>query len=161
MFQVLDGLDDGLAGTGRLGAARGLGQDVQARSDVDRQATGGRQAGEWQAFNTRVDPFDPGTAVPLRRERVGHWIETAFEHGWSALRALQNGGLTGAAPTEGSQVGVTTDKNLKHPPALAARTVSIVVLMSTGGPRIQSSWPAVADAIHGVTSAGYLAFRIE
>ena len=102
--------------------------------------------------------FDQGTPAPLRRELVGHSIETAYERGWSTL---QNGELFNAAEAEGFQVFVTTDKNLKYQQNLKTRSLSIVVLLSTSWPRIQSSLPAVLTAVNGAISGGYVEVRIE
>ena len=101
--------------------------------------------------------FHQGTPAPIRRELVGHSIETAYERGWSIL---QNGELIGAAEAEGFEVFVTTDKNLKYQQNLKARTLSIVVLLSTSWPRIRTSLPAALDAVNGAVSGGYVEVRI-
>ena len=97
--------------------------------------------------------FDQGTPAPLRRELVGHLVETAYERGWSTL---QNGELITAAEAEGFEIFVTTDKNLKYQQNLKARSLSIVILLSTSWPRIQSSLPAVLTAVNGAVSGGYV-----
>ena len=97
--------------------------------------------------------FDQGTPAPLRRELVGHSVETAYERGWSTL---QNGELITAAEAEGFEIFVTTDKNLKYQQNLKARSLSIVILLSTSWPRIQSALPAVLTAVNGAVSGGYV-----
>jgi hypothetical protein len=44
--------------------------------------------------------FDQGTPVPLRKFLNLHYVETAFERGWSTLK---NGELLTAAEHEGEQ----------------------------------------------------------
>lgn len=55
--------------------------------------------------------FDQGTPAPLRLALTGHSVETAFELGWGTL---QNGALIAAAESDGFDVFLTTDKNLKY-----------------------------------------------
>ena len=69
--------------------------------------------------------FDQGTPAPLRQLLPGHEVATAYERGWSTLK---NGELLAAAETQGFQVLVTTDTNLKYQQNLASRTIAIVVL---------------------------------
>ena len=94
--------------------------------------------------------FDQGTPAPLRRVLGGHTVETAYERGWSTL---QNGELIAAAESAQFDVLVTTDKNLKYQQNLAARSIAVVVLLTTSWPRIQQLLPqviaAVNDAIPG------------
>ena len=61
-----------------------------------------------------------------------------------------------AAEAEGFEIFVTTDKNLKYQQNLKARSLSIVILLSTSWPRIQSSLPAVLTAVNGAVSGGYV-----
>jgi hypothetical protein len=102
--------------------------------------------------------FDQGTPAPLRRALVGHSVETAYERNWSSL---QNGALIGAAEAEGFEVFVTTDKNLKYQQNRTARSLSIVVLLTTSWPRIQGSLPAVLAAVENATRGGYVEVSID
>lgn len=102
--------------------------------------------------------FDQGTPAPLRRALVGHFVETAYERGWSGL---QNGELIAAAETAQFEVLVTTDTNLKYQQNLATRTLSIVVLLTTSWPRIQNSVPVVLAAVGGAVPGGYVEVPIE
>ena len=102
--------------------------------------------------------FDQGTPAPLRRVLAGHSVETAYERGWSSL---QNGELITAAEGAGFEVLVTTDKNLKYQQNLAARTLSIVVLLTTSWPRIQGSLPAVVEAVDKAIRGGYVEVSIQ
>jgi predicted nuclease of predicted toxin-antitoxin system len=78
--------------------------------------------------------FDQGTPVPLRRFLPDHWVETAYEKGWNDI---QNGELLARAETEGFEVLITTDQNLRYQQNLTGRSISIVVLMTTSWPRIK------------------------
>ena len=102
--------------------------------------------------------FDQGTPAPLRRALVGHTVETAYERGWSEL---QNGELIAAAEAAGFEVFVTTDRNLKYQQNLTARTLSIVVLLTTSWPRIQLSLPAVLAALECAHAGAYQEVHIQ
>ena len=102
--------------------------------------------------------FDQGTPAPLRRVLAGHSVETAYERGWSSL---QNGEFITAAEGAGFEVLVTTDKNLKYQQNLAARTLSIVVLLTTSWPRIQGSLPVVVEAVDKAIRGGYVEVSIQ
>jgi hypothetical protein len=102
--------------------------------------------------------FDQGTPTPLRRALVGHAVETAYERGWSVLK---NGELIAAAEAAGFEVFVTTDKQLKYQQNLKARTLSIIVLLTTSWPRIQASLPAVGEAVNCAVAGGYVEVMVE
>lgn len=87
--------------------------------------------------------FDQGTPVPLRDHLIGHFIETAFELGWSTL---ENGALLAAAE-DSFDLLITTDQKLRYQQNLAGRKLSILVLMTTSWPRIQKSIPQILKAI--------------
>ena len=88
--------------------------------------------------------FDQGTPVPLRRHLSEHRVETAYERGWSNLR---NGALLDRAEAEGFELLVTTDQSLRHQQNLAARRLSVLVLMSTSWPRIEARADRIVAAI--------------
>ena len=89
---------------------------------------------------------------------MGHTVETAYERGWSEL---QNGELIAAAEAAGFEVFVTTDRNLKYQQNLTARTLSIVVLLTTSWPRIQLSLPAVLTALEHARAGAYQEVHIQ
>ena len=89
---------------------------------------------------------------------MGHTVETAYERGWSEL---QNGELIAAAEAAGFEVFVTTDRNLKYQQNLTARTLSIVVLLTTSWPRIQLSLPAVLTALECARAGAYQEVHIQ
>lgn len=102
--------------------------------------------------------FDQGTPAPLRKALIGHEVETAFERGWSTLL---NGQLIAAAEAAGFEVFVTTDQSLKYQQSLAARTIAIVVLLTTSWPRIERQLPRLVKAVDESAPAGYTEVQIE
>jgi hypothetical protein len=97
--------------------------------------------------------FDQGTPSPLRSALHGHDVRTAFECGWAAL---ENGALLSAAETDGFDVLVKTDQNLRYQQNLTQRRIAIVVLMSANWPRIRAHSHLVFDAINEASAGGFL-----
>ena len=96
--------------------------------------------------------FDQGTPAPLRHLLSGHEVATAYERGWSTLK---NGELLALAESNGFEVLVTTDTNLKYQQNLATRTIAIVVLGTTSWPRIKAAAEVVATAINASARGSY------
>jgi len=96
--------------------------------------------------------FDQGTPVPLRRYLTNNEVDTVFERSWSKL---PNGKLLDAAEQAAYEIFITTDQNLKYQQHLAARKISIIVLLSTSWPRIQKKIDEVKTAIVDSTSGSY------
>ncbi len=92
-------------------------------------------------------------SVPLRKHLTQHNVSTAFELGWSDL---ENGQLLEQAESEGFEVLVTTDQNLKYQQNLSARTIGIVVLSSPSWPRIQKIITEFIEAIENIPENGYI-----
>lgn len=84
--------------------------------------------------------FDQGTPVPVRHFLPRHSVRTAAQEGWATL---VNGVLLTAAEAAGSDVFLTTDKNLKHQQNLQGRRISMVV---TGAAQWRGLEPHVALA---------------
>jgi len=97
--------------------------------------------------------FDQGTPVPLRKHLTLHNVSTAFELGWSGL---ENGQLLEQAESEGFEVLVTTDQNLKYQLNLSSRVIGILVLSSPSWPRIQKVLSKVVEAIGNIQPNGYI-----
>lgn len=97
--------------------------------------------------------FDQGTPVPLRKHLTEHHVSTAFELGWSSL---ENGELLHQAESEGFEVFITTDQNLKYQQDLSRRVIAIVVLSSTSWPRIQQALPDFVEAIENIQPNDYI-----
>jgi len=96
--------------------------------------------------------FDQGTPAPLRHVLQGHQVSTAYERGWSTLA---NGELLATAESQGFEVMVTTDTNLKDQQNLASRSIAIVVLGTTSWPRIRAAAEAVVNAVSAAAPGTY------
>jgi hypothetical protein len=55
--------------------------------------------------------FDHSTPAPLRHALSGHQVVEAFERGWDRL---VNGVLLDTAETEGFELLITADKNMRY-----------------------------------------------
>jgi hypothetical protein len=97
--------------------------------------------------------FDQGTPVPSRRHLEGHFVETAFERGWSALK---NGELLAAAEASGFDLFVTTDQNLQYQQSLAGRRLAIIVLSTTSWRRIEVHVERVRSAVDASGPGDYV-----
>ena len=96
--------------------------------------------------------FDQGTPVPLRRFLPQHEVDTAAENGWSTA---QNGDLLKLAESNGYELLVTTDQNLRYQQNLTSRRIGIVVLMKTSWPRIRQRVPEIIAAIERGAGGAY------
>ena len=95
--------------------------------------------------------------MPLRQFLAQHEVVTAYEHGWSQL---SNGELLQAAETDGFDIFVTTDSNLKYQQNLSSRRIAIVVLSTPSWPRIQRSVETVVQNLNAVASGAYIEVSI-
>jgi predicted nuclease of predicted toxin-antitoxin system len=96
--------------------------------------------------------FDQGTPVPLRTHLPNHIVKTAYEKGWSNLK---NGDLLTLAETEGFDVLVTTDQNLRYQQNLSGRRIGVLVLLTTNWPRIKKNVALVIQAIDNLHPGNY------
>jgi hypothetical protein len=96
--------------------------------------------------------FDQGVPVPLRRQLVGHEIETVYERGWATLK---NGALLSAAEGAGFAVFVTTDQQLRYQQNLAGRRLAILVLGTTSWPRIRAHVALVQSTLDSLAIGDY------
>lgn len=96
--------------------------------------------------------FDQGTPQPLRRELVGHDVDTVYEQGWSTLK---NGDLLAAAEQAGYEIFVTTDQNLRYQQNLAGRRLAILVLGTTSWPKIRPHAGRIQDMIAAISPGAY------
>jgi glutamate racemase len=97
--------------------------------------------------------LDQGIPAPLRKFLTEHQVSTAYEPGWGCLT---NGQLLQHAESNGFEVLVTTDQNLRHQQNLSSRKIAIVVLGCTSWPRIAKAVSSVVAAIERSTSNGYI-----
>ena len=91
--------------------------------------------------------FDQNTPAPLRQWLPGHEIATAFERGW---HTLQNGELLAAAETDGFEVFLTADQNLRYQQNLTGRRIAVAVLMSTDWLLIKEHTPYIARVVEAL-----------
>lgn len=96
--------------------------------------------------------FDQGTPVPLRNHLANHIVETAYEKGWSNLK---NGDLLTQAEAEGFDALITTDQNLRCQQNLSGRRLTVIVLLTTGWPRIQNNVALVVQALDNLHPGSY------
>ena len=96
--------------------------------------------------------FDQGTPVPLRKVLSTHDVSTVFELDWSTLK---NGELISKAESEGFQMLITTDKNLKYQQNLSGMKIAILVLGTTSWPKIKTS---ISKIQHAITEAGDVSY---
>ncbi|MFL6213749.1 MAG: DUF5615 family PIN-like protein [Blastocatellia bacterium] len=96
--------------------------------------------------------FDQGTPVPLRTHLSNHFVETAYERGWSKLK---NGDLLSRAEAEGFDALITTDQNLRYQQNLSSRKISVIVLMTTNWPRIKNNISSIVQAIDNLSPGSY------
>ena len=101
--------------------------------------------------------FDQGTPVPLRRYLAHHWVDTAFERGWSNL---QNSELLEASEQDDYQLLISTDQNLRYQQNLSDRQLAVIVLLSTSWPRIQLQVDDIQAAVDGIAPGGYMEIPI-
>ncbi len=96
--------------------------------------------------------FDQGTPVPLRRQLLGHTIDTVYEQGWATLT---NGQLLTRAEQAGYDLLITTDQNLRYQQNLRGRRLAILVLGSTSWPRLRERVDEIQAAIDTSTPGAY------
>jgi predicted nuclease of predicted toxin-antitoxin system len=97
--------------------------------------------------------FDQSTPVPLRGYLPEHDVRTAAQQGWATLK---NGELLAVAETDGFDVLLTTDKNMRYQQNLAGRKIAVVVLGLQQWPSLRPHVQSVAEAIKAVKSGSYL-----
>ena len=100
--------------------------------------------------------FDQGTPVPLRRHLGAHLVSTALEMGWSSL---ENGALLSAAESEGFELLITTDQNLRYQQNLSTRRIGILVLKTTSWPRIERQVAEVVSVVGSFPEGDYLELK--
>lgn len=115
-----------------------------------RQPQSGRDSTALKRSN--ADSIRSGHSYPVAQRAGDHTVETAFERGWNGL---DNGQLLEAAESEGFELLVTTDQNLRFQQNVAARRISILVLTTTSWPRIRQHTDLVVAAIAALRAGEY------
>ena len=101
--------------------------------------------------------FDQGTPAPLRRHLGEHEVETLVEKGWSDV---DNGRLIEIAESEGYDVLVTTDQNMRFQQNLTSRQLAVVVLLSTAWPDIQLQIDEIRTALDEAQNGEFIEVAI-
>ena len=101
--------------------------------------------------------FDQGTPSPLRRHLGEHEVETLAEKGWFDV---DNGRLIEIAESEGYDVLVTTDQNMRFQQNLTSRQLAVVVLLSTAWPDIQLRIDEIRTALNEVQNGDFIEVAI-
>lgn len=101
--------------------------------------------------------LDQGTPAPLRRHLRHHIVDTAFERGWSGLR---NGELLDRAESDGYELLITTDQNLRHQQNLSRKQLAIIVLLAASWPRIQRRVDEIQAAVDRVGPGVYVEITV-
>ena len=101
--------------------------------------------------------FDQGTPTPLRNALGEHTVETAFERGWSEL---ENGALLSVAESEGFDLLITTDTNLRYQQNLSECRIAILVLSTPSWPRIGKVTAEITKAISEVSAENFVEFKV-
>ena len=92
---------------------------------------------------TLENPVYQGTPRPLRSFLPEHAVDTAAGRGWSEL---SNGELLDIAESEGYELLITTDQNIRHQQNLAGRRLAVIVLLS-------GAWPYARSRIEEIRAA--------
>jgi predicted nuclease of predicted toxin-antitoxin system len=101
--------------------------------------------------------FDNGTPAPLRQAFENHTVVEAIERGWDRL---VNGELIAAAETEGFDVLLTTDKNIRYQQNLTGRKIAFVVLGNQQWPTLRGHVERVLKAVEAATPGSYYEVEI-
>lgn len=88
----------------------------------------------------------------MRRQLVGHTVDTVYELGWATL---SNGVLLDKVEQAGYDVLITTDQNVRYQQNLAKRHIALVVLLSTSWPRIRTQVSTIQAIIDAATPGTY------
>ena len=89
--------------------------------------------------------FDQATPVPIRNYLKEHEVRTAAQQGWDALK---NGDLLAVAETDGFEVLLTTDKNMRYQQNLTGRKIAVVVLGLQQWPSLRLHVQRVVEAVN-------------
>jgi len=96
--------------------------------------------------------FDQNAPRPLANFLEKHVVTRSIELGWQLLK---NGDLLKAAESEGFDVIITADRNIRHQQNLSGRKIALVVLPSGRWPVVQTCLADVVRAIDGARPGSY------
>ncbi len=85
--------------------------------------------------------------MSLRNVLPEHTVDTSAGRGWSEL---SNGDLLDIAESEGYELLITTDQNIRYQQDLAGRRLAVIVLLSTAWPYARSRTEDIRAAINEI-----------
>lgn len=102
--------------------------------------------------------FDVNVPRPAARFLTRHAVEFADQRGW---RELTNGDLLSAAETDGFDVLLTADTNLRYQQNLTTRRIALVVLSTNAWPVIRDNPIFMVEAVDLATVGSYLEVKFD
>jgi hypothetical protein len=101
--------------------------------------------------------FDHGTPRSVARWLHGHTVVEAIARGWDRLA---NGDLLKMAEDAGSDLLLSTDKNIRYQQNLTGRRIAIVILGNPQRPAVHRHINLVIDAVNAATPGTYIEVEI-
>jgi predicted nuclease of predicted toxin-antitoxin system len=96
--------------------------------------------------------LDQNAPAPLARFLPGHGVTHTSALGWEELT---NGDLLAAAESDGFELFVTADKNIRYQQNLAERTIALIVLSTNDWPTVRGQLDLVANAVNASRPGSY------
>ena len=96
--------------------------------------------------------FDNGVPKPVARALQHHEVTFARHVGW---HELGNGELILRAESDGYDLLLSTDKNIRYQQNLSSRQIALVILGNTRWPLVQLHLDAIAKAVDQCTPGSY------
>ncbi len=101
--------------------------------------------------------FDHNVPRPLSRHLYGHTVHTAAEMGWAER---PDGALIGLAESNGYELLITGDGNIKDQQNLADRSLAVLVLLRNHWPSVRLQVDQIRAAIEEMAPGGYVEIPI-
>lgn len=101
--------------------------------------------------------FDHSTPRGLVRHLAGHDVTTAKQRGWDQLT---NGDLVQTADSEGFDLLLTADKNLRYQQNLSGRRIALVVLGKSPWPVVRLQISAIIAAVNAAQPGSFIEIEI-
>ena len=96
--------------------------------------------------------FDNGTPKQIAAFLTAHQITRADQLGWGAL---ENGELIAKAESQGYELFLSTDKNIKYQQDLMKRKIAIVVLGNQNWPLVRPYLEQIAAAVNAAKPGSF------
>jgi predicted nuclease of predicted toxin-antitoxin system len=96
--------------------------------------------------------FDQNVPAPLARFLPGHDVIHTSTLGWEELT---NGDLLAAAESNGFELFITADKNIRYQQNLTERAIALIVLSTNDWPTVRGQLNLVADAVNASGPGSY------